>query len=104
MGFININTSAPGTGNAGRELAAFGLTQDINMIKPFGDATYNGAAGRGAGPRANGQLGIVYTLSKTENYPDNDAQPARSRTCRRRSATRAWPATTGRHNLQTYWV
>ncbi|MEP7337173.1 MAG: TonB-dependent receptor, partial [Acidobacteriota bacterium] len=30
MGFININAAAPGTGNAGRALARFGLTADIN--------------------------------------------------------------------------
>src|SRR6185503_7478557 len=38
MGFININAGPPGTGNAGRPLAAqFGLVADINSIQPYGD-------------------------------------------------------------------
>jgi hypothetical protein len=31
QGFININASAPGTGNAGRPLSRFGIVSDINM-------------------------------------------------------------------------
>jgi len=43
---------------------------------------------------ANGMLGIVYTLSKTENYQDTTPTLA-SPTRPRRSATRARPASTG---------
>ena len=53
QGFININAGLPGTGNAGRPLSRFGITSDINMIRPFGDTSYHalqtereGAAGR----------------------------------------------------------
>jgi len=41
MGFININASAPGTGNAGRALSRFGLTADINEILPYQTTTYD---------------------------------------------------------------
>ena len=66
MGFININASAfPARGTPAEPLArAFGITSDINMIKPFGDTTYHATAGRGEG--AHGErdsYGVVYTLS-----------------------------------------
>ena len=41
QGFVNINASQPGTGNAGRPLAAFGIVSDINRIQPFGDTSYH---------------------------------------------------------------
>ena len=103
MGFININTSAPGTGNAGRELAAFGLTQDINMIKPFGDATYKGLQAEVKARGANGMLGIVYTLSKTENYQDNDANP-RIPYPPEKERNKGPASFDRRHNFQTYWI
>ena len=37
---VNINGSAPNTGNAGRQFAPY-LTTDLNQYQPFGDLTYN---------------------------------------------------------------
>jgi hypothetical protein len=103
MGFRNINAGAPGTGSAGRALASFGLTSDINMIKPVGDAAYHGLQAELRARGRSGQLGFVYTLSKAENYQDNDAGP-------RIQYTPALELNKGpagfdrRHNFQTYWV
>ena len=38
---VNINGSAPGTGNAGRQLYPY-VTSDMNSVEPFGFITYNG--------------------------------------------------------------
>jgi hypothetical protein len=38
---VNINGSAPGTGNAGRQLSPY-LTSDLNSVEPFGFITYEG--------------------------------------------------------------
>jgi hypothetical protein len=103
MGFININTSAPGTGNAGRELARFGLTQDINMIKPFGDAHYNGLQAELRARGKNGLLGVAYTLSKATNYQDNDANP-RIPYLPEIERNYGPAGFDRRHNFQTYWV
>jgi outer membrane receptor protein involved in Fe transport len=103
MGFININTSAPGTGNAGRELARFGLTQDINMIKPFGDAHYNGLQAELRARGKNGLLGVAYTLSKATNYQDNDSNP-RIPYLPEIERNYGPAGFDRRHNFQTYWV
>ncbi len=103
MGFININTSAPGTGNAGRALAGFGLTQDINMIEPFGDGTYHALQAELKARSQNGQLGVVYTLSKAENYQDNDANP-RIPYLPEKERNKGLASFDRTHNLQTYWV
>jgi hypothetical protein len=75
QGFININTSAPGTGSAGRALADLNIFSDINMIRPFGDATYDSLQTELKGRIASSQFGMVYTWSKAINYQDNDANP-----------------------------
>ena len=75
QGFININAGPPGTGNAGRPLSGFGITSDINMIKPFGDTTYNALQAELKGAHESAQYGVVYTLSRTTNYADNDGNP-----------------------------
>jgi hypothetical protein len=103
MGFININTSAPGTGNAGRALARFGLTQDINMILPFGDGRYHGLQAEVRARGRNGLLGVSYTLSKTTNYQDNDANP-RIPYLPEKERNEGPAGFDRRHNLQTYWV
>lgn len=103
MGFININTSAPGTGNAGRALAAFGLTQDINMIKPFGDTNYNGLQAEVRARLNSAQFGAAYTLSKTTNYADNDANP-RIPYPPAKELNKAVAGYDRTHNLQGYWV
>ncbi len=103
MGFVNINTSAPGTGNAGRALAAFGLNQDINMIMPFGDTNYSGLQTEIRARAANAQFGVAYTLSKTTNYADNDANP-RIPWPGAKELNKAVAGYDRTHNLQGYWA
>ncbi len=73
--FVNINASLPGTGNAGRPLSQFGILSDINMIEPFGDTVYNAMQAELRGRLSTAQFGIVYTLSRTTDYADNDSNP-----------------------------
>lgn len=75
MGFININASAPGTGNAGRPLIGFGINADVNSIEPFGTATYDAMQSKLERRFAGSIFGAVYTWSKAINYADNDANP-----------------------------
>ena len=103
MGFSNINTSAPGTGSAGRALAGFGLVQDINMIQPVGDAHYNGLQAELRARGRSGQFGIAYTLSKTMNYADNDAGP-RIQYPPNLENNSGPAGFDRRHNFQAYWV
>ena len=42
---VNINGSAPNTGNAGRQLFPY-VTSDLNSITPFGSMTYHGLQSR----------------------------------------------------------
>jgi hypothetical protein len=103
MGFININASAPGTGNAGRPLALLGIVSDINSIQPFGDAFYDGLQTQLTGRWGGSLFGAAYTWSKAINYQDNDANPRIP-----------WPGAIERnrglanydrtHNFQAYWV
>jgi hypothetical protein len=103
QGFVNINASAPGTGNAGRPLSKFGIVTDINMIMPFRDTTYHALQTELRGRLSSAQVGIVYTLSRTTNYADNDANP---RVQWEPSAeVNKGPAGYDRtHNIQSYWV
>jgi outer membrane receptor protein involved in Fe transport len=103
QGFININASAPGTGNAGRPLAGFGITSDINMIRPFGDTTYHALQTDLRGRMAHGLYGVVYTLSRTTNYADNDGGP-RIQLLEFKDRNKGPAAYDRTHNLQTYWV
>ncbi|HKQ74426.1 MAG TPA: TonB-dependent receptor [Blastocatellia bacterium] len=75
MGFININAAAPGTGNAGRALASFGLTADINMILPYMTTTYDSLQMSFKRRLASSIFGTSYTFSKAINFADNDANP-----------------------------
>ena len=76
MGFININASAPGTGNAGRPLfIAFQNPNDINEIIPYGTTTYDALQATLTRRWRGSVFGTVYTWSKTMNYADNDANP-----------------------------
>ena len=76
MGFININASAPGTGQSGRPLfTKFGLTQDINEILPYKTTTYDALQSEIKGRFGSSIVGAVYTYSKAINYADNDANP-----------------------------
>ncbi|MET0554877.1 MAG: hypothetical protein ABW221_17680, partial [Vicinamibacteria bacterium] len=103
QGFVNINASAPGTGNAGRPLSRFGILTDINMIRPAGDGNYHALQTELRGTTQHAQIGVVYTLSRARNHQDNDSNPRIQ-----------WPdafelnyglASLDRtHNLQTFWV
>src|SRR5262249_25088088 len=75
MGYININAAAPGTGNAGRAGAGFGLTADIVAILPYQTATYDALQATLNRRLANSILGLTYTWSKAINFADNDANP-----------------------------
>src|SRR5215510_14103115 len=75
MGFININAGAPGTGNAGRALARFGLTADINEILPYQTATYDALQTSFKRRFTSSTFGGAYTFSKAINFADNDGGP-----------------------------
>ena len=69
---VNINAAGPGGGNAGRALAKFGRTATINMLTPFGDATYNSLQAQLTRRLSDSSLlGLAYTWSKAENYTNN---------------------------------
>ena len=103
QGFININAGLPGTGNAGRPLSRFGITSDINMIKPFGDTSYHALQTELRGRTTHALYGVVYTLSRTTNYADNDGNP-RIPLVEFRELNRGPAGYDRTHNLQTYWV
>ena len=110
MGFININASAPGTGNAGRPLFttdAAGnpvrITADINSIQPYRTTTYDSLQASLKRRWTSSIFGLAYTWSKAINYADNDANP---RIQYQPEAERnRGPAGYDRpHNLQGYFV
>jgi hypothetical protein len=63
---INLNSSAPGTGTAGRQLYPY-LTSDLNQYTPFGDMTYNGLQTRFRKRIGASLIGASYTFSKSIN-------------------------------------
>lgn len=76
MGFININPSAPGGGNAGRALAGnLGLLSDINDVMPFKTTTYDSLQSQLTRRVGGSVVGLVYTWSKAIDWADNDANP-----------------------------
>jgi len=103
QGFININAGLPGTGNAGRPLSRFGITSDINMIKPFGDTSYHALQTEVKARLTHAVYGVVYTLSKTTNYADNDGNP-RIPLFEFKELNKGPAGYDRTHNLQTYWV
>jgi hypothetical protein len=103
MGFININASAPGTGSAGRPLAALGITADINEILPYGTATYDSLQAQFTRRWASSLFGASYTWSKAINYGDNDAGP-RIQYLPEKERNRGLAGYDRTHNLQMYWV
>jgi hypothetical protein len=103
MGFVNINSSAPGTGNAGLPLAPLGLTGGINSIQPVGDAFYDGLQTQLTYRSGGSQVGVAYTFSKAINYQDNDGGP-RIQYIPERELNRGLAGFDRTHNLQTYWV
>jgi hypothetical protein len=103
QGFINVNAGLPGTGNAGRPLSRFGITSDINMIRPFGDTSYHALQTELRARTSHALYGIVYTLSRTENYADNDGNP-RIPLVDFKELNRGLAGYDRTHNLQTYWA
>ena len=103
QGFININAGPPGTGNAGRPLARFGITADINMVRPFADTTYHALQTELRGRSTHATYGVAYTLSRTINYADNNGNP-RIPLLEFKELNRGPAGYDRTHNLQTYWV
>lgn len=104
MGFININASAPGTGDPGRPLfVLFGINGNVNSIEPFGDATYDAMQANLQRRWRSSILGAVYTWSKAINYADNDANP-RIPFLQEKERNRGPAGYDRRHNFQGYAV
>ncbi|MFL6208568.1 MAG: TonB-dependent receptor domain-containing protein [Pyrinomonadaceae bacterium] len=110
MGFININASAPGTGNNGRPLFttdAAGnrvrITADINEIIPYRTTTYDSLQATLNRRWASSIFGVAYTWSKAINYADNDANP-RIQYMPEARRNRGPAGYDRPHNLQTYLV
>jgi len=68
---VNINGSAPNTGNAGRQLYPY-ITSDMNSVSPFGDMTYNGLQTRLKKNIASSTIGVSYTFSKAIDEANGD--------------------------------
>ena len=65
---VNINGSAPNTGNAGRQFAPY-LTTDLNQYQPFGDLTYNALQTNVKKRIGSSIVGVAYTFSRAiDNY------------------------------------
>jgi hypothetical protein len=82
MGYININASAPGTGDAGRPLFTTNaqgnpvrITANITSVQPYRSADYDSLQSQLTRRWASSVLGFAYTWSKAVNYADNDAGP-----------------------------
>ena len=113
MAFVNINASAPGTGNAGRPLFLNGLTNlnsDITSYEPYGDTTYDGLQTYLRARSRNAQGGIVYTWSKTMDYSDNGGGNAagaggpRIQYLPEKERNKGLAGYDRTHNFQTFWV
>jgi len=68
---VNINGSAPGTGNAGRQFYPY-VTGDMNSYEPFGSMTYNGLQSTLKKRIGASLIGVNYTYSKTINDANGD--------------------------------
>ena len=68
---VNINGSAPGTGNAGRLLYPY-VTSDLNEYEPFGDMTYNGLEVTLKKRIGSSIIGASYTFSKAIDNINGD--------------------------------
>ena len=103
MGFININASAPGTGNTGRPLIALGINADINEIRPYGDTSYDSMQATLNRRWGSSLFGVTYTWSKAINFADNDANP-RIQYLPEKSRNKGLAGYDRRNNLQVYGV
>src|SRR5664280_535981 len=68
---VNINGSAPNTGNAGRQFAPY-LTTDFNQYQPFGDLTYDALQTNVKKRIGSSLIGIAYTFSRAINNYNGD--------------------------------
>jgi hypothetical protein len=68
---VNINGSAPNTGNAGRQLYPY-LTTDFNQYQPFGNLTYNALQTNVKKRFAGSIIGMAYTFSRAINNYNGD--------------------------------
>jgi hypothetical protein len=104
MGFVDINASAPGTGNNGRPLfAKFGLTQGIGSIEPLGTATYDALQLQVTRRWGSSLFGTAYTWSKAINYADDGNGP-RIQYGPEKERNRGLAGFDRTNNLQMYWV
>ena len=72
--FINMNAAGPGGGNAGTPLyAQFGNPSSMTINGPFSGGNYNALQTQLTRRVAGGQVGIVYTFSKTIDNNDTEA-------------------------------
>jgi hypothetical protein len=68
---VNINGSAPNTGNAGRQLSPY-LTTDLNTVEPFGDMTYNGLQATLRKRIGSSLIGASYAFSRSIDNINGD--------------------------------
>ena len=68
---VNINGSAPNTGNAGRQLYPY-VTTDLNMVEPFGDMTYNGLQATLKKRIGSSMIGASYAFSRSIDNINGD--------------------------------
>ena len=94
----------PGTGNAGRPLARFGITSDINMIQPFGDTTYHALQTELRGRARTLALRRRLHALAHDELRGQRRQSAHSAAASSRSSTSGPAGYDRTHNLQTYWV
>jgi len=68
---VNINGSAPNTGNAGRQFAPY-LTTDFNQYQPFGNLTYDALQTNVKKRFGSSLVGMAYTFSRAINNYNGD--------------------------------
>jgi hypothetical protein len=77
---VNINGSAPNTGNAGRQFAPY-LTTDLNQYQPFGDLTYEALQTNVKKRFGSSLIGMAYTFSRAiDNYNGDNGDASLFRT------------------------
>jgi Carboxypeptidase regulatory-like domain/TonB dependent receptor len=102
---VNINAGEVGGGNAGRALAKFGRIGNINVLMPFGTATYDSLQTqltRRLNPGS--QIGLSYTFSKAIGYADNSDSGLSFNSVSHWARNRAVTGFDRTHNLQIYGV
>jgi len=68
---VNINGSAPNTGNAGRQLYPY-VTSDLNAVTPFGSMEYDGLQMRLRKRIGASLIGVNYAFSKAIDEANGD--------------------------------